>query len=463
MSGTEKLTAAENQLEKAAESVIKLIGKITDEQSFVECDRFIYSDSSLGACVGEGVVSGFASVNGENVALFATNPAVLKGSIGRRGAEKIAKTVNNAVKTGSPVIGIFDTSGARFSEGIEALEGYGKIIKAFSDAYGAVPLICIIKGNNFGLSSYLTSICDVCIAYDKSSLATASPLILAAKADKDIKTVGTAAAHSKSGVYSLTVKSDAELKSAVFNILGLIDDPVLEPSDDPNRVAASLTCGVKAAALINEVFDQGTFIELKKDFGASAITGLARLNGMSVGVVASNADIDNGRLGADACVKISSLLSLCLSHNIPVINLVNSKGSAVSLAEENGALIRETADMMFLYNQMPQAKIALIYGEAIGSAYVALAGKSTVDYSLAWPCANIGAVDGAAAAELLYSDQIAAAENKEAAAEDFAQSYCEENTNALTVSKFGYIDNVIEPALTRQYLISAVQIFLSKE
>ena len=455
MSGASQLKKMTDELKTANKGVNALIDTLADDKSFVECDRFVRSETELGDAVGEGVVSGFAVVNGIGANVFAINGEVLKGGIGKRNADKIVKCVDNAVKSGNPLIGIFDTSGARFAEGIEALEGYGKIINAFSGAYGRVPVISVVKGNNFGLSSYLCAVCDVCIGYEKSAAATASPLVISAKAGIDQNKVGTAAVHSKStGLYAITVKNDKELKKAVGDILNVLICDVCDTGDDSNRVAKSLKSGAKVDLLIKEIFDNGTFIGLRSEFAPEVVTGFARIGGQSVGVVAAT-----DKLTSNACVKIGELLNACETYSLPVINLVDCKGVVADAAQENGALIRETANVMYLYSQLSVPKIALVTGSAIGAGYTAFCSKSFTDYTLAWPDAQIGAIEAVSAAQLLYADDIAKAKNKDAAAKKLADAYAEENTVAAVVSAKGYIDNVIEPSFSRQYVISALQMF----
>lgn len=445
----------------AAKSVMATVSAIVDAQSFVESDRFVRSATVLGDATGEGVVSGFATVNDVQVGIFAINGEVLKGGIGKVNSAKIAKCVNNAVKTDSPVIGIIDTMGARFSEGIEALEGYGAINAAFAAAYGIVPTILIVKGNNFGALSYLSSMCDFTVCYDKSVIATSSPLILVAGSTADEKTVGTADAMAKAGVASLVVKSDAEAGAAVKRIIDLICDGVIAPEDDGNRVCKGLKAGVSVDKIIAEIFDKNSFVELKSAYATEVLAGFARLNGITVGVVANNAAERDGRLTPDGAKKIVELLNTCESFAIPVVNIVDTLGAA-NCIKCQGELIRAIGDMIYAYNVIDGAKVALITGKAIGLGYTAFASKSVCDYVIAWENANIGAMDSVSAAELVYAKQIAEAKDREKATAKLAEAYAEENTAAVTVAEKGYIDNVISPNLSRQYLIAAVQAFIDK-
>lgn len=447
--------------DSASAAVRKTLYAAVDEQSFVEADRFIRSMSALGEATGEGVISGFASVGGVQVGAFAINGEVLKGGVGKANAAKIVRCVNNAVKTGSPVIGIIDTAGARFAEGIEAMEGYGSILGAFSAAYGSVPTVLVSKGNNFGMLSYLSAVCDFTICYDKSVTATSSPLILAAGTTEDTAKVGTGAAMSAAGVASIVVKSDAEMGAAVKKIISLLTEGVLPADDDGNRVCRSLKAGADTGAVLAEAFDKGSVFEVKSDFGKEVKTAYARLNGIAVGVVATVGAENEGRLTPDGAKKAVELVSTCSSFGLPIVNIVDCKGAANCLKCQ-GELIRSIGELIYAYSASETAKVSLLTGNAIGLGYVAFAGKSVADYTIAWENATIGMLDNAQSAELVYSAEIAAAKNRDKAAETLAAAYGEENTCAVAVAEKGFIDNVIEPKFTRQYLIAAVQSFLDK-
>ena len=453
------------ELNKVADNASKMVRKtidaIVDEQSFIESDKFIRSATAFGEATGEGVVSGFATVSDVQVGIFAVNGEILKGGIGKANATKIAKCVENAVKTGSPVIGILNTAGARFSEGIEAMEGYGAIVSAFSSAYGVVPTILVVKGNNFGMLSYLSAFVDVTVCCDKSVTATSSPLILVANGTEDVAKVGTADVMSKSGVASVVVKNDTELGNVVKTLTSLFCEGVLASTDDGNRVCKGLTAKAKTAKVIDEVFDKGSFIEIKKDYATEVVTGYARLNGIAVGVVASNGEVNEGRFTPDGAKKVVELINTCDSFGLPIVNIVDSKG-VVNCLKCQGEIIRSVGDMMYAYNVASVAKVSLIKGNAIGLGYVALASKSAFDYVIAWEDACIGLLDNTASAELVYADEIAKAGKSEEVVTKLAKAYGEENSCAVTVAEKGFIDNVISANFSRQYLIGAVQAFIEK-
>lgn len=454
------LAELDKELAVASGDVIDLIKAVTDEMSFVETDRFIGSKTSLGYAAGEGVVSGIATVNDIQIGIFAVNGKVLMGGIGKANAEKISKCVSGAVKMSAPVVGILDTAGARFAEGIEALEGYGKIMNAFSEAYGVVPTVLVIKGNNFGMLSYLPAFCDFTICYEKSVNATTSPLILAAQSTADVLSVGTAKLMAENGISAFTVKNDDELKTVLAQLLEMTVVPVFDTGDDGNRVC-SLSENADVKTLISEVFDRETFVEIKKDCAKGAIVGFARLNGIAVGVVANDPSVAEGKLTPAAAEKITDFINTLESYGIPLVNVVNSKGVAACLKCQP-ELIKSVGEMIYALNVSSIEKIAVITGNALSAAYVAFANKSIYDYVIAWENAKIGMLDGKQSAELVYGEEIAAATDKAKATEEFAAAYEDENMSAIAVSEKGFIDNVIDPDFTRQYVIAALQAFINK-
>ena len=449
-----------NKIADAAnKSVLKTVNAFIDPQSFIESDKFVRSITAFGDAVGEGVVCGFATVDDTPVSVYAINGETLKGGIGSANAVKIAKCVANANATGNVLVGIIDTAGARFGEGIDALEGYSAIVSAYANAN--VFKILVIKGNNFGMLSYLCGLSDVVICYDKSVTATSSPLILASANKVDEKSVGTSEEMAKGGVSSLTVKNDAEMAKAVKSLVNVFSDRIIASEDDGNRVCRGLKVGVKTATAIAQIFDTGSFIELKKEYGEEVSVGFARLNGIAVAVVAFNGDVKDGKLTAKGAKKVAYFINLADYMNFPVINLVDCSGSA-NCVKCQGALITDIAEVINSYATAEVAKISLITGNAIGLGYVGFASKSVFDYTIAWEGATIGLTTDEAMARLIYADQIAQAEDKDAVVNELANAYGAENTTATVVAESGYVDNVINPNFSRQYLIGALQAFLNK-
>lgn len=241
----------------------------------------------------------------------------------------------------------------------------------------------------------------------------------------------------------------------------MLTEGVVPSEDDGNRVCKGLGAGTSTEKIIAEIFDKSTFIEIKKGFAAEVVTGYARLNGVSVGVVASDSSVSDGRLTADGAKKVTELINTCDSFGLPIVNIVDCKG-AINCLKFQGELMRSIGDMIYAYNVADVAKVSLIKGSAVGVGYTALASSNIFDYVVAWECASIGLLDNAASAELVYAAEIAKAKDRNAAAAKLAEAYREESTAAVTVAAKGYIDNVIEPNFSRQYLIAAVQAYIDK-
>lgn len=441
------LREAKTKLATANKDIMGFLNAFVDEKSFVETDAFVCSKDDVSVSPGEGVVSGFATVDGVSVCLFATNPSVLKGSIGELNAKKITRTVNNALRMGKPLIAVWDTSGARFTEGIECLEGYGSILRAFTVAYGDIPIISVIKGNNLGLSSYVAGISDFVIALKDGVSATSSPLVLSAKTGS--KNAGTADELFKRGIITNLVKDD--LRSTVSGALKVFEGGA-ESGDDANRVCKGLKLGASSDTVIKEVFDKNSFLAVRGGFAPEVTTGFATLGDINVGVVATNSKVGEGRLTADGCIKICEFLNVCENAETPVVFLTDCVGTEIST--DDARLIREMSNLVYRVNSLETDAFAVVYGKAVGGAYVSLVAPCA--YKIAWEGAYVGTLDSEAAARLVYADEIKSAKDKDKAAAKLAKAYSEEHGSALNIARSGYFDNVIEPNLTRQFLLAAL-------
>jgi len=445
----ETLQSVKTKLAAANKDIIGFIESFVDDKSFVQTDTFVCSDNDYQKAPGDGVVSGFATVADTAVCLFAINSSVLKGSIGALNAKKITRAVNNAVRMDKPLIAVWDTSGARIAEGIECLEGYNSILRAFTLAYGEIPVISVIKGNNYGISAYVSGISDFVFAYDGSSAATASPLVLSAKTSDN--KIGTAAYLSERGIITNIIKKDG-LRAALSCVFSMFYDRDEAGKDDLNRVCKGLKIGASAENVIKEVFDKGSFFGVRDKFAPVAVTGFAKLGGVTVGVVATDSSAGDGRLTADACVKISEFLNTCENAECPVVFLTDCVGT--ERANDDAKLIREMSNLIYQVNSLDLDMFSVVTGKAIGAAYTALV--APCEYKIAWEGAEIGALESEAAARLMYADEIKSAKDKDKAAAKLASAYSQEAQSALELSKLGYFDNVTEPNLTRSYLIAAL-------
>lgn len=434
----------------ATKGVRSTIDAIIEEQSFVELDAFMGGVNELGEIKGEGVVCGLAAVGEHDVALFANNPEVFDGGISAKGAAKIDRLVKRAVDAGLPLIAILDTAGARVLEGIDALDGYSLILDSFAKAYGQIPVITVVKGKNYGMLSYLAGLSDMFVAYDKAKVATASPLIISSSADG--KDYSDAKKHFEcSGVVTNIVKNNAELKALLVKALDIADDLCDCNSDDPNRVCEGLSEKSSVRDVLKEAFDADSVLELREGYVKEVVTAFARLDGDAVAVVGVD-----GKLTAKGAVKITDFLNTAENLGIPVINLVNSTGVVVDAHQETCCLMHNISDLIYTYSNLSIPKVAMVCGNAVGAAYSILASRKNSAYTLAWDCAAITPLETTAAARLLYGDDIAKAKDTEKAEAKFAKVYAEENS-AFVAAEKGYIDSVLIPNHTRQYLLAALR------
>lgn len=438
-----------NSYDKATKKVRSTVNAIVDEASFVELDAFMGGSDELGEIRGEGVMCGLASIGGVDVAVFADNPDVFDGGISLRGAEKIRRLIDRAVESGLPLVSLIDTAGARVLEGVGALYGYGLILDGYAEAYGSVPVITVVKGRNYGMLSYLSGLSDLFIAYDKAQIATASPLLLSA-AGGDCSSAKTH--YEKSGAVTNIVGGDGELRELLIKVLGDLSSPVQDTADDPNRVCKKLTASSSVRDVLAEAFDAGSVVEIRGGIADNVVTAFARLCGVTTAVVGVD-----GKLTAKGASKITDFLNTASSFGIPVVNLVTSTGIVVDAHQEQCCLMRNISDMIYAYGNVQVPKIALVCGEAVGAAYSIFASKSSYDYTMAWDCASVTPLESAAAARMLYGDDIAKAKDQEKAEAKFAEVYAEDNS-AVKAAEKGHFDTVLLPAHTRQYLIAALRV-----
>ncbi len=450
----ETLRETKAKIASANKEIIDYINAFADKQSCVETDAFLCAQNDIAEAPGEGVVSGFATVGGIGVCLFATNPKVLKGAVGALNAKKITRAVNNAVRTEKPLIAIWDSAGARFAEGIDCLEGYASILRAYSIAYGSVPVITVIKGNNFGMSSYVAGMSDFVLVEKDGVSATASPLVISAKTGKN--KVGTLDDLIASGIATNAVK---DLRGTLEKILCAVTNcDFSDFGDDVNRACKGLKAGVSAEQVIKEVFDKDSFLPVRAGYAPSVLTGLADLGGITVGIVATDGKVDGGALTADGCIKISEFLNICDNIECPVVFFTDSIGTAVT--SDDARLMREMSNLIYQINSLGVDMFSVVYGKAIGSSYTALV--APCEYKIAWETATVGTLESESAARLLYADEIKSAKNKDKAVEKLAKAYSEENCSAVTIARSGYFDNVIEPNQTRLYLSAALLAHVEK-
>ncbi|HRU84111.1 MAG: carboxyl transferase domain-containing protein [Christensenellales bacterium] len=451
------------KIENATKNIRTFIDAITDEKSLVEWDVFLAGKDFLDGsdALGEGVLTGYATVEGAPVYIFAQNRDVLKGSFSIAQAKKIEKAVDNAIKAGVPFLSIIDSSGARLAEGTAVLEGYGKLARCAAKLRGAVPHIAVVKGACVGLAAVYAALADIVIVSERDCLLSAgAPMAIAAKSGNvsPAAELFGAKAQLKNGTAALTYKNEAELKTIIAEIFDYLRADG-ECADDLNRTSSELEKGYEVDATLKAIADGGKYTELYKGWADEIRCALIKIGGRTAAVVASDISKNEGFISLSGIKKIKRFAELAEVFGWALVTLVDSKGLMPSLEEERGGIALEAGLLLDLIANTENTKIAVIAGKAVGFAYLALAGKELgYDYSVALYNASISPIVDEAAIEILYSDEIKAAKDAAAARKKLADAYSEAAANPFVAAKEGFVDNIIEPSMLRPYLASLLSV-----
>ncbi|MEA4888446.1 MAG: carboxyl transferase domain-containing protein [Clostridiaceae bacterium] len=476
MTGYMEKRASLDVVHAAADVCRRRIGQLLDPQSFVELDSLVEARGltfgfNRPKVAGDGVVTGYGTLNGRMVYLAAQDPSVYGGSIGQMHAEKIAKAVQLACEAQVPFIGLYDTGGARIEEGVLGLEGLGCLLSALDDASGQIPLIAAVFGPCAGGAAFAAAASDFVLMSEKGSgLFMNGPMVVSAAENKtlDAAAVGGARIHAeKTGLAALTAPDEDSLIALVRQLMPFLPDSgegflgCESPDDDPNRtetrldeLAANLDQGYDMREVINLVVDSSGFLELFPSFAVGMVTGLAKLDGITVGVLAQA----EPRITADMAGKAAKLVGLCDRLNLPLITFTDAEGYAIGLAQEQGGLIQAGADLMKAMLRLETAHVGVIIGKAIGTAYLTFNSKNCgADLVYAWPTAEIAVVGPDTAAHIIYRKEIAASADPITARTEFASRYADEVASPYVAASLGHVDEVIQPSATRPRLISALE------
>ena len=467
MTNLKLLNANSKKLEKASKGIREFISNILDESSFVETDVFMagisYIDGS--EALGEGVVTGYGTLNDYPVTIVAQNNEVLGGSLSKAQADKILNAISRAAKTNTPLISVIDSKGARVGEGVAVLEGYAKIITEATNLKNFVPHIAIIKGNSVGLMSAYAHAADFVFMSADSVLSLNPPLAVISKANKNnpAKEMLGQKAHSEGNLgCTFSFKKPEDIKATIISLFDFIQKPVIDNEDDPNRTADILNTSLNTKNLFDAICDDKKYLELYESFSPSVKTIISSINSITVGIIMTNSDGKSERLDRKAIKKIKRFIKILESYNIPLITLVDSIGVEISLEEEISGLSFSCSKLIQSISTCEITKIAVVVGRAIGYSYTTLCSKSIgFDYVLALPHSVIAPLSSEVAVSVVYKEEIESAKDPLAAREKLAQKYTSEESSPFISAKDGYVDNIIEPSLLRPYL-SSILIMLER-
>ena len=437
------------------------VEKLADAGSFVELFALVSQNEE-----GAGVITGYATIEQRPVYIFAQDFTVRGGAMGKAQAAKIVKLLDMALKTGAPVVALMDSAGVRIDEGAAAMSAYSEIYSKLSRMSGVCPIVSLVLGPCIGGAALITQLADVSIVAEKvGQLMVFGPQVMAAMNGKAVKAeeFGGAEVAAKMGACALTAASEDEAIAKAKQVLALLPSSNLEDSDivdtdDMNRLLPAIDPS-DVDTLIASLADAGSAVELYAAYGKHIKTVLARLGGRTVAIVAAN-----GKLCAACLQKAARFVRMADCFNIPVVSLINTCGVQVDSVEAQGWLFKAQAQLLFAYAEATVAKLAVVTGDAIGQAYVAMGGKGNADVAYAWPSAVISALTPEAAVAVLYSKEVKADTDLtvDAARAKYADKYIEDVAGAVNAAKAGMVDDIIDPATTRQMLISALEMLSSK-
>jgi propionyl-CoA carboxylase beta chain len=460
---------------------------LLDPGSFEELDALVVhrcNDFGMDAqrIPGDGVVTGHGRINGRPVFVFSQDFTVFGGSLSETFATKICKVMDLAMKAGHPVIGINDSGGARIQEGVVSLAGYADIFLRNTLASGVIPQISLIMGPCAGGAVYSPAITDFTIMVrDTSYMFITGPDVIRAVTHEEVtkETLGGAMTHNAiSGVAHFAAADDRDALMLVRDMLAYMpsnnmDDPAEKPTDDPEDradivlnsiVPPSSNQAYDIKKVITSVVDEGTFLEVHEHFAKNIVVGFARLGGRSVGIVANQPAVLAGCLDINASVKGARFVRFCDCFNIPLIVFEDVPGFLPGTDQEFHGIILHGAKLLYAFAEATVPKITVITRKAYGGAYCVMASKHIrADFNYAWPSAEIAVMGSDGAVNIIHRGDIkAAGANGEAVRLEKVAEYKEKFANPYVAAERGYVDEVIEPALTRRKLIGALRLLGNK-
>ena len=465
------------------------IQMLLDEGSFEEFDMFVTHrcydfGMEKSHTYGDGVVTGYGTIDGRLVYIFAQDFTVSGGSLSKTMSEKICKVMDMAMRAGAPCIGLNDSGGARIQEGVNALAGYAEIFQRNVMASGVIPQISVILGPCAGGAVYSPALTDFTIMKrDTSYMFLTGPAVVKTVTGEDVtqEQLGGASVHtSKSGVADFAASTEEEAMEPIRKLISYIpqnnmeDAPLAPCTDSISRLEDSLNEIIPDSPnkpydmyeVIRAIVDNGDFLEVHESFAKNVITCFARFNGQSVGIIANQPKYMAGVLDINASRKAARFVRFCDAFNIPLVTLVDVPGFLPGTGQEYGGVITHGAKLLFAYCEATVPKVTVTLRKSYGGAYIVMSSKHIRgDINYAWPSAEIAVMGASGAVEVLFAREIAKIEDpaqKAAFIAEKEEEYRQKFSNPYNAAKYGYIDDVIEPRNTRFRIIRALQSLATK-
>ncbi|WP_413720006.1 acyl-CoA carboxylase subunit beta [Silicimonas sp. MF1-12-2] len=471
--GGEKRIAAQHA--KGKLTARERIELLLDEGSFEEFDMFVThraTDFSMADSkpAGDGVVTGWGTVNGRKIYVFSQDFTVFGGSLSETHAQKICKIMDMAMQNGAPVVGLNDSGGARIQEGVASLAGYAEVFQRNIMASGVVPQISVIMGPCAGGAVYSPAMTDfIFMVQDSSYMFVTGPDVVKTVTNEVVtaEELGGAATHTKkSSVADGAFRDDVEALAEIRRLVDFLPSsnrekaPVRPFFDDPNRIEDSLDTLIPSnpnqpydmKELIRKVADEGDFFEIQENFAGNIVTGFIRLEGSTVGVVANQPMVLAGVLDIDSSRKAARFVRFCDAFEIPILTLVDVPGFLPGTSQEYGGVIKHGAKLLFAYGEATVPKVTLITRKAYGGAYDVMSSKHLRgDFNYAWPTAQIAVMGAKGATEILYRSEL----GDPAKIAERTAEYETNFANPFRAAERGFIDEVIMPHSTRKRVCRA--------
>jgi len=485
LGGGEK--AIDKQHAKGKYTARERISMLLDEGSFEEFDMFVkHRCTNFGQdkkhFLGDGVVTGYGTIEGRLIYVFAQDFTVWGGSLSETMALKICKVMDQAMKMGAPCIGINDSGGARIQEGINALAGYAEIFQRNILASGVIPQISGIFGPCAGGAVYSPALTDFTIMTKGTSyMFLTGPKVVKTVTGEDVtqEQLGGASVHaSKSGVTHFAVEGEEEGLELIRKLITFIpqnnleEAPRLKCTDPINRMDDILNEIIPDSPnkpydmfeVIGSIVDHGEFLQVHSDYAKNIIIGFARFNGQSVGIVANQPKMLAGVLDSNASRKAARFVRFCDAFNIPLVTLVDVPGFLPGTGQEYGGVIIHGAKLLYAYGEATVPKVTVTLRKSYGGAHIVMSCKQLRgDINYAWPTAEIAVMGASGAVEVLYAKEVAASEDPAATAAAKEAEYSDLFQNPYRAAQYGYIDDVIEPRNTRFRVIRALEQLATKK
>ncbi len=472
----------DSQHKKGKLTARERIELLMDDGSFEEFDMYVeHRCTDFGMektkVPGDGVVTGWGTINGRTVYVFAKDFTVMGGSLSEAHAKKITKIQDMALKNRAPIVGLFDAGGARIQEGVDALGGYGEVFQRNVLASGVIPQISVIMGPCAGGDVYSPAMTDfIFMVRDTSYMFVTGPDVVKTVTNETVtaEELGGAKVHTtKSSIADRAYENDVEALLQMRRLMDFLPSsnktgvPEIPTEDNPERIDYSLDTLIPdnpnkpydIKELILKVVDEADFFEIQETFARNIVTGFARMEGRTVGIVANQPMVLAGVLDSDASRKAARFVRFCDCFDIPIVTFVDVPGFLPGTAQEYGGLIKHGAKLLFAYAEATVPKVTVITRKAYGGAYDVMSSKHIRgDVNYAWPTAEIAVMGAKGAVEILYRSELGDPKKIDARIEEYKQRFA----NPFVAAERGYIDEVITPSATRKRLCRALNMLRNK-